>query len=1128
MPAELANAKSIFLGAVSRPAGPGRDAFLAEACAADPALRREVDGLLAHHEQAGDFLAGTALTATADAPPAEAAGAVIGRYKLVERIGEGGMGEVWLAHQTDPVKRPVALKVIKAGMDTKAVLARFEAERQALALMDHPNIAKVLDGGATPGGRPYFVMELVKGTPITKFCDEHRLTPRQRLELFVQICQAVQHAHQKGVIHRDLKPSNVLVAPYDGKPVPKVIDFGVAKAAGVPLTEKTLVTGFGAVVGTPEYMSPEQAELNNQDIDTRSDVYSLGILLYELLTGSTPLTRRRAKEAALFEVLRLVREEEPPRPSTRLSTTDELPSIAASRGLEPKRLTGLIRGELDWIVMKALEKDRARRYETASAFATDVQRYLHDEPVHACPPSTWYRFRKWVRRHPAAVWSAVVVSTCVLLSLAVVFRIRQQAALDLADLERAARERLELTLYSRTVAGAEREQATGNVGRAEELLDGCPPALRQWEWHYLKRQRFGGPSPADLGTHLNCVAASPDGRWLAVGGNDGTVRLWDPAGWREVGRLVHGSRVCGLAFRPDSRRIASAGEDGRVWIWEVDGGHRVRAVSHEGEALCVAFSPDGTRLLTGGARAAFVWDAATGERLYELHGHTPRVLAVAFGPDGRLAATAGENDRLVKVWDARTWEEVRTLGPHVSPVLGVAFHPDGRRLAAASGHLFMTGDDCDVQVWDADTGKAGPTLRGHQGAVLGLAFSPDGRRLVSSGAEDATIKVWDVASGLELVAVHGHRDAVWAVTFGPDGHRLYSVGADHALRLWDGTPVDGDGSALRTFPGHSARVTSVAFDRDVRRLVSGCMDGVVRVWDLPTGRLLRQMGGAGAPVHGVAFNPGGDLLAAAAWPTPAAGPARRPVRVWDTRTWAERPIEPPESDPDECVAVAVAFRPAGGLVAADGGTLWVFDGPEFRGSPVTYDHCTQLTAMALRRDGRHAAVTDVNGEIWVWDLADPRLALAVLPGPGPAELGNVAAAMTARPTRRFSANPDHPTRATGVAYSPAADVLATCSMDGAVRLWDAVTYRLLNELHGHINGVRCLAFSPDGTRLVTGGNDATVRVWDVAGRRSVAVLRGHTDVVYGIAFSRDGRYIASGSLDKTVKVWEAPAGDAGR
>jgi tetratricopeptide (TPR) repeat protein len=403
-------AKSILLAALEQPAGTERDAFLVEACAGDASLRREVDDLLVHSSPPGSFLESPEIVQTVHVPlAAEAAGATIDRYKLVEPIGEGGMGEVWLAQQQEPVKRLVALKVIKAGMDSRAVLARFEAERQALAIMDHPNIAKVLDAGATPAGRPYFVMELVKGSPITNYCDDHRLDPKDRLGLFVQVCQAVQHAHQKGVIHRDLKPSNVLVAPFDGRPVVKVIDFGVAKATGVPLTEKTLVTGFGAVVGTPEYMSPEQAELNNQDIDTRSDIYSLGVLLYELLTGSTPLTRKRAKEAALLEILRLVREEEPQRPSTRLSTTEELPSIAARRGLEPKKLSGLIRGDLDWIVMKALDKDRNRRYETANGLALDVQRYLADEPVTAGPPSVGYRVRKFVRRNRRAVLAASVI-----------------------------------------------------------------------------------------------------------------------------------------------------------------------------------------------------------------------------------------------------------------------------------------------------------------------------------------------------------------------------------------------------------------------------------------------------------------------------------------------------------------------------------------------------------------------------------------------------------------------------------------------------------------------------------------------------------------------------------------------
>ncbi|HEY7088121.1 MAG TPA: tetratricopeptide repeat protein, partial [Tepidisphaeraceae bacterium] len=342
----------------------------------------------------------------------------IGPYRLLQQIGEGGFGTVFMAEQEEPVRRRVALKVIKLGMDTRQVIARFEAERQALALMDHPNIAKVFDAGTTDTGRPYFVMELVKGVPITKYCDEHRVEPGERLELFMQVCEAVQHAHQKGIIHRDIKPSNVLVAQYDGEPVPKVIDFGVAKATGQSLTDLTMFTGFGDVIGTLEYMSPEQAEVNQLDIDTRSDIYSLGVLLYELLTGTTPLEHNRVMNAGLLEMLRVVREEEPPKPSMRLSTSEQLPSIAANRGLEPKKLSGLIRGELDWIVMKALEKDRNRRYETANGFAMDVQRYLADEPVQACPPSASYRLRKFARKHRRLLATLTALVAVLLLATA--------------------------------------------------------------------------------------------------------------------------------------------------------------------------------------------------------------------------------------------------------------------------------------------------------------------------------------------------------------------------------------------------------------------------------------------------------------------------------------------------------------------------------------------------------------------------------------------------------------------------------------------------------------------------------------------------------------------------------------
>lgn len=512
--------EAVFFAALEKSSSQERAAYLDQACAGNPDLRRRVEKMLAAQAQAGSFLeepAANPAATVAEQPLTEVPGTLIGRYKLLEAIGEGGMGTVYMAQQTSPVKRLVAVKLVKPGMDSKQVLARFEAERQALALMDHPNIAKVLDGGATPEGRPYFVMELVKGVPITRYCDERRLTPRQRLELFVPVCQAIQHAHQKGIIHRDLKPSNILVALYDDRPVPKVIDFGVVKAAGTQLIDQTLHTGFGAVVGTVEYMSPEQAGLNQLDVDTRSDIYSLGVLLYELLTGSPPFSRKELEKAGVLEMLRVIREQEPARPSTRLSTAGGLPTLAANRGTEPAKLTRLMRGELDWIVMKALEKDRGRRYETANGLATDVQRYLTDEPVLACPPSAGYRLRKFARRNRGRLAAAAVLSVALLAVVGAAAGSVGWAARDHAARQARLTSQVELILDDVDRLGQEQKwsEAKAALERAEAVLAGdeAGEAIPQRLPHARRDLAF----VAELGRIRQERAATVDGKYNNAG-----------------------------------------------------------------------------------------------------------------------------------------------------------------------------------------------------------------------------------------------------------------------------------------------------------------------------------------------------------------------------------------------------------------------------------------------------------------------------------------------------------------------------------------------------------------------------------------------------------------------------------
>jgi len=554
------NERTIFLEAVEITTPAERAAYLDRACNGDADLRKGVEGLLAANDRSGSFMPGPAGGAiTSDHRLSEGPGSRVGPYKLLQQIGEGGMGVVYMAEQEVPVRRKVALKIVKPGMDSKQVVARFEAERQALGMMDHPNIAKVFDAGMTESGRPFFVMELIHGVPITEYCDANKLTPRERLELFVPVCQAIQHAHMKGVIHRDVKPSNVLVTMYDDKPVPKVIDFGVAKAVEQRLTEKTLFTQYGALVGTFEYMSPEQAEMNAFGVDTRSDVYSLGVLLYELLTGSTPLERQRLRTAAFGEVVRLIKEEEPPKPSMRISTSGTLAKVAAARKTEPGKLSDLVRGELDWIVMRCLEKDRTRRYDTAIGLARDVERHLTGDAVEACPPTLGYRLTKAYRKNRAVVlvggaFAAVLLAaTGVSLAFGMLAKRAETDAIAARNAEaeqreravdfgkqaadqrdqtqtafrvvQSERDRVRRLLYASHMASASFALAEGRgEGVLQALAETTPmpgePDMRGWEWHYLDRmtrpQREYKLDVPDSGSALLDQNACPDGRWTVT------------------------------------------------------------------------------------------------------------------------------------------------------------------------------------------------------------------------------------------------------------------------------------------------------------------------------------------------------------------------------------------------------------------------------------------------------------------------------------------------------------------------------------------------------------------------------------------------------------------------------------
>ena len=1146
--------ETVFHLALKKPAGE-RSRFLDHACGGDADLRRRLDVLLGAHDRPDSFLAEPAcdLGVTSDSPPggcdgddsghpaAQEIGRRIGPFKLLQKLGEGGMGTVWVAEQSEPVKRRVALKVIKAGMDSAQVLRRFEAERQALAMMDHSSIAKVLEAGTTDEGRPYFVMELIKGVPITRYCDELHLPLAERLALFVPVCQAIQHAHQKGIIHRDIKPSNVLVAIQDGKPIPKVIDFGVAKALHQPLTEQSLYTEIGQIVGTLEYMSPEQAELSALDIDTRADVYALGVLLYELLTGSTPLDRKRLGKAAYTEMVRMIREDDPPRPSTRLTESKEsLASLAAQRRTEPARLTRALRGELDWIAMKCLEKDRTRRYETASGLAQDVERYLADEPVEACPPRAGYKLRKFARKHRTALATVTAFAVVLVAGAAVSTMLAVRAttaeavakeeegkalterdakneALITAELRKTEAEDarrdsegalVDLTATTGSTAGDRNEPAVATLWFANAALLARTDLDRE-RVNLTRVRNWGRMAPAPVaavyhpGERVVKVAFHPSGRSLMVLTETRCTITGLPGGRPEA--LPGGDRpVTAADWSPDGTRLALGTPGGKVEIVRVSGGDRVEAFDHPGSVGVVRFSPNGRYLAVAGDRTR-VWDCeANGFATPELP-HPGRVLGLVFNGRGdRLVTTCADGNARVFTIPGGPEPLTAPLSNRLpGPPANLPTHPvfvDGDR-------GLLTIDYQGVVVWRDTTTwqevRRITTTSGYSSVVP----DADGRRFVVASYYSG--QIWDVDPAKAVSgSTISHGNLVYAAAFSPDGQTLLTVGADRIAKFWS-VP---SGTALYAPVQHQNDLKFATFSPDGQMFATGQDDGLVRVWASPRGLVRSRQVRIDGELLSAQLSPDGrhTILSGNHFGNPLR------TRVYEVATGeaagpyleADGPVIAAALSPDgRTAATAIATkaqldRSEDVAPSGEGGRVrfWDWRTGRPRGDSVALP--AHPRDLAYSPDGTLVVATCHGGQIVLIDPATGQV--LARPDPGPPE----------KTDYRFP----------GVRFGPDGRSFITWGADGAVRVWEARTGALRYPPLRHGGQTLDATPSPVGGMLVTGARDNTARVWDLETGRPLTEPLPHPDYVFSACFSPDGERVLTACRDGSARIWDWRSG----
>ena len=1060
--------------------------FLDDACAADRPLRLEIESLLAADAAAPpNFLREQPGEAEPDFPGGLTAGSWFEqRYRLVRKLGEGGMGQVWLADQIEPVRRLVALKLIRAGMYDQSVLLRFHAERQSLAVMDHPCIAKVFDAGATSQGQPYFVMEYVPGLPITEYCDRHRLAIAARLELFIRACEGVQHAHQKAVIHRDLKPANILVVEIDGAAMPRIIDFGLARQT-TRLEGQAVHTQFGQFIGTPGYMSPEQVDPTNQDIDTRTDVYSLGVLLCVLLTGLQPFETNRRERPPLYELLRKLRELDPPSlPAMLGGDRENIAAAALERSTDPKQLMRQLQGDLNCIALKALERERERRYRTPSELADDLRRYLKNEPVAARPANAAYQIRKFIRRHRIAAGVALAIgSLAIVASIAGLVAVRKQHEAEMQRREAQYQTGEALKSQSRLLTEV----------AAQRLKDSDIAAAQGIILEVLTNPKFPrDPSPEAIGVFQDVRATdrliavlsghsqrvfsavySPDGSRILTASADTTARIWDSATGAQLGVLSgHADRVFDAAFSADGARIVTASRDKTARVWDARTGAQLKILDGHGDRVaCAAFSPDGTRIVTASwDKLARVWDARTGALLMKLAGHTDVLYTASFSPDGSRIVTASQ-DKTARVWNSRTGAQLAVLAGHGDYVASAAYSPDGSRIVTASA-------DTTARTWDARSAAPLAVLVGHGDVVYSAAYSPDGKRIVTA-SWDKTARTWDAGSGAQLAVFSGHTATLASAAFSPDGRRIVTASQDATARIWEGHAGSQSASLA-----HADVVYGAAYSPDGMHIVTASEDGIARIFDSSTGTLLEALAGHAGAVASAAYSPDGSIVLTAS--------QDKTARTWDARS--AKVLSVFSGHVDRVYSAHYSTDGARIITGSRDKSARLWDARTGRALAVLSGHLDRVYFADFSPDGTRAVTASRDGTARIWDTGSGAQ-LSVLSG--------------------------HADEVLTAAYAPDGGHIVTASADHTARIWDVRSPGSVPMLLRHGTRVLCAAYSPDGRRIVTTGEDKAVRIWDAASGVQLAALLGHGDVVYTAAYSPDGTRIVSSSVDRTARVWDA-------